>query len=174
MNKALHLFMCLWSFLCIAWIGSQMHAIYAHEMINMQYPLERDFVLRNDTMGKGHYGASRGGGKRSHTGIDLLGVLNEPIRAVGSGRVIYAKEKGGYGKMVKIRHSDGSETRYAHLSNIHISLGRWLYQNQVLGTLGKSGNAISRSILPHVHFEWRVNESPQDPTRLFSPTEFEH
>ncbi len=168
LHKAIHLFVTFWTFISILWSIGAAQAKYQRQIVHMALPLKGAFQLRHDSMGKGNYGASRGGGRRTHTGIDLLGNMGDSVMAVGGGRVIYADEKGGYGKMVRIKHVDGSETRYAHLSDIHIKLGQWLHQSQILGSLGKSGNANSKSILPHVHFEWRVNGVPKDPTPFYS------
>ena len=95
------------------------------------------------------------GGYRGHTGTDLTmhGAYGKPAYASASGTVIYAGWSGGYGKVVKIKHSNGYETWYAHLSEINTSVGSTVYQGQQIGRIGSTGNSSG----PHLHFEMRIN-----------------
>ncbi len=120
-------------------------------------------TLRNDTFGKGYFGASRSGG-RAHAGIDLIAVVGSPVTASKSGRVFFAGDDAGYGHYVEIHHPDGLSTRYAHLSEIRVREGEWLDQNQVIGASGKTGNANQPSIIPHLHFEIHYQNQPLNPT----------
>ena len=110
--------------------------------------------IRRDGFGKGHFGASRDGG-RTHEGIDLLVEVRMPIRASKSGRVVFAGLGKGYGKYVEIAHPDGRSTRYAHLSEVCHQKGDWVHRGDVIGVSGKTGNAANRHIRPHLHFEIR-------------------
>lgn len=103
----------------------------------------------------GGYVSCAFGGYRGHTGTDLTmsGAYGKPAYASASGTVIYAGWSGGYGKVVKIRHSNGYETWYAHLSAINVSVGDNVYQGQQIGRIGSTGNSSG----PHLHFEMRIN-----------------
>ncbi len=88
---------------------------------------------------------------RPHQAIDYAAPRGTPVVAIGSGKVIYSGRKGGYGKMVEIRHENGYATRYAHFSRIaaRIRPGRQVSQGQVIGYVGQTGHATG----PHLHFE---------------------
>ncbi len=88
---------------------------------------------------------------RPHQAIDYAAPKGTPVVAIGSGKVIYSGRKGGYGKMVEIRHDNGYATRYAHFSRIaaRIRPGRQVSQGQVIGYVGQTGYATG----PHLHFE---------------------
>lgn len=96
---------------------------------------------------------------RMHTGIDIDGVTGEPIVASKSGRVIVASYYGGYGNAVVVDHGGGVSTLYAHMSSLNVSNGQSVSQGQVVGAVGATGNVTG----DHLHFEVRVNGSPQDP-----------
>ena len=119
--------------------------------------------LRNDAYGKGHFGASRNGG-RTHKGIDFAIPLGEPVLSSKSGRVVFAGEEKGYGKYIELIHPDGLVTRYAHLSGLEVEEGAWVNQNRVIGKSGKTGNADHGSVLPHLHFEIRNRQGALSPT----------
>ena len=125
-----------------------------------------NLTLRNDKVGKGYFGASRNG-SRIHEGIDLKTALRSPVIASKSGRVYFAGDDAGYGHYVEIHHPDGLLTRYAHLSNMQVSEGEWVSQNQVIGTSGKTGNANQPRVVPHLHFEIRYQNQPLNPTAGF-------
>ncbi len=95
------------------------------------------------------------GGYSGHTGTDytMSGAYGKPAYASAAGTVIYAGWSGGYGRLVKIRHTNGYETWYAHLSAFSVSAGQSVYQGQQVGSIGSSGNVTG----PHLHFEIRIN-----------------
>lgn len=95
------------------------------------------------------------GGYRGHTGTDLTmsGAYGKPVYASAAGTVIFAGWSGGLGRLVKIKHSNGYETWYAHQSAINVSVGDTVYQGQQIGRIGSSGNSSG----PHLHFELRIN-----------------
>ena len=119
-------------------------------------------ALRHDSFGKGYFGASRNG-SRVHAGIDLVTAVGVPVMASKSGRVFFAGDDAGYGHYVEIRHPDGLLTRYAHLSQIQVTEGNWVIQNQVIGMSGRTGNANQPNIIPHLHFEIRYQNQPLNP-----------
>ena len=88
---------------------------------------------------------------RAHRGVDYGAPRGAAIWAVGDGVVRFAGRKGGYGKVVYIRHANGLETRYAHMKGYGkgVKSGRRVAQKQVIGYVGKTGLATG----PHLHFE---------------------
>lgn len=88
-------------------------------------------------------------GLEMHSGIDIKGSIGEPIKATAAGKIVHAGYKGQYGKVVIIEHSNGWETRYAHLSTTKVKVGQKIDAGQVIGTLGNTG----RSTGPHLHYE---------------------
>jgi murein DD-endopeptidase MepM/ murein hydrolase activator NlpD len=95
-------------------------------------------------------------GYRGHTGTDFCfrgGSYGKPVYASAGGTVISAGWSGGYGKTIKIRHDNGYQTWYAHLSSIDVSAGSRVEQGQYIGAIGSTGNSTG----PHLHFEVRVN-----------------
>ncbi|MBU0709282.1 MAG: M23 family metallopeptidase [Candidatus Omnitrophica bacterium] len=119
-------------------------------------------VLRHDKMGDGSFGASRSG-NRKHLGVDLLAEVGTPVRAVRSGIVLAEEERRGMGKYVVIKHLGGIKTIYGHLSKIRVAKYQLVRQGQIIGDVGKTGNANYRSMLSHLHLEVRKNNIPQDP-----------
>ncbi len=124
--------------------------------------LSGQIVIRSDAGGEGYFGASRSN-NRTHSGIDIAAPLNEPVFSAKSGRVAYAGPKGGYGNFIRILHPGGGESRYAHLAQIDVAAGDWVSRGRVIGRIGKTGNANSSSIAPHLHFEIRREDTPLDP-----------
>ncbi len=122
-----------------------------------------DIPIRRDDYGDGSFGARRGRGRRYHLGIDILAKIGAPIRAAKSGIVLNAERNHGMGKYVEIQHRDGLITIYGHLSKILVRKGQRVSQGQIIGKVGKTGNAWRRLILPHLHFEVRKFGMPQDP-----------
>jgi murein DD-endopeptidase MepM/ murein hydrolase activator NlpD len=98
-----------------------------------------------------------------HKGIDLLAAKGTPVLAAKSGKVICATQNRGMGKYIIIRHSDNIITIYGHLSEILVRKDDYLRQGQVIGKVGRTGNAGNRNIMSHLHFEIRQNGVPQDP-----------
>ncbi|MFA6357799.1 MAG: M23 family metallopeptidase [Candidatus Omnitrophota bacterium] len=121
-----------------------------------------DIVIRSDNHGNGLFASSRSG-RRFHKGIDLLAYIGTPVLTAKSGKVVCATENRGMGKYVIIRHRNNIITIYGHLSEIFVRKNDYLRQGQVVGSVGKTGNARYRDMLPHLHFEIRKNGVPQDP-----------
>jgi murein DD-endopeptidase MepM/ murein hydrolase activator NlpD len=105
------------------------------------------------------FGARRKGG-RTHTGIDFPAQAGTQIGAAGVGVTEFAgRNRGGYGKLVVVRHRLGYTTWYAHLSLITTFVGEKVTGGTRLGFVGSTGNATG----PHLHFELRKNATPIDP-----------
>lgn len=86
-------------------------------------------------------------------------AMGAPILAAASGTVIVAKDSGfngGYGEMIIIQHDNGTQTLYAHLSSVKVSVGDTVNRGEVVGGMGSTG----RSTGPHLHFEVRGAKTP--------------
>ena len=96
---------------------------------------------------------------RMHEGIDIDGYTGQPIVAAKGGKVVIAEYYGGYGYAVAIDHGGGVATFYAHNSRLAVSPGEDVDQGELIAYVGNTGNSYG----DHLHFEVRVNGSPQDP-----------
>ncbi len=101
---------------------------------------------------------------RPHNGIDISGSTGDPVWAAKDGTVFFAGPRGGFGNCVIIDHGDGVMTVYAHLSQIHVSVGNSVDKGEAIGEIGTTGLSTG----PHLHFEVRVNGQAQDPL-IFLP-----
>ncbi|GHC58900.1 M23 family metallopeptidase [Neogemmobacter tilapiae] len=104
------------------------------------------------TSGFGYRRDPKGAGTRMHTGLDFAGSYGTAIYATADGVVTDAGWENGYGRMITIRHDFGIETRYAHLSDIHVSAGQRVSRGERIGDMGNSG----RSTGTHLHYEIRI------------------
>lgn len=84
-----------------------------------------------------------------HTGQDFAASSGSSIYAVGEGEVVEASYDAAYGNRIKIRHEDGYETWYAHMSGFAVSAGEWVEAGDTIGYVGSTGNSTG----PHLHFE---------------------
>ena len=94
-----------------------------------------------------------------HHGIDIAGNTGDAVRASADGTVCKTKFHDIYGNMILIDHTDGQQTLYAHLSQIHVKPGDKIIQGQIIGAVGSTG----RSTGPHLHFEIRQNQQAVNP-----------
>src|SRR6266511_527236 len=99
------------------------------------------------------------GTRRLHTGVDINCAYGAPISAAGSGIVIEAGWRGGYGNAVVIDHGDGLATLYGHQSQLAVSPGQQVSTGEVIGYVGSTGYSTG----PHLHWEVWVNGTPVDP-----------
>jgi len=91
----------------------------------------------------------------NHFGIDIAGSLGNAVYAADNGVVVYAGwNDWGYGNVIVIDHDGGWQTLYAHLSALNVGCGYSVYQGDVIGAIGSTGNSSG----PHLHFEM-LNES---------------
>lgn len=104
---------------------------------------------------------------RAHLGTDFAAPTGTPARTVGDGVVEFAGVQNGYGNVVFIKHRNGHETVYAHLSKIMVQRGQAVTQGQTIGLVGATGWATG----PHLHFEFRVNGQHQDPMLIAKQSE---
>ena len=95
-----------------------------------------------------------------HRGIDIGAGIGSQLFAADSGVVVYAGWlDGGYGNFVVIDHGTGFQTLYEHLERIHVRCGDSVFQGDVIGTAGSTGNSTG----PHLHFEIRYAGSSVNP-----------
>lgn len=109
------------------------------------------------------YGPRRG---RAHQGLDIGLKAGDPIYATFDGKVRFSKAAGDYGNLIVIRHNNGLETYYAHLSQRDVEVGDWVVAGQQIGLGGSTG----RSTGPHLHFEVRYRGQSFDPERIIDFT----
>jgi len=102
---------------------------------------------------------------RAHKGIDYAAPTGTRVRSVGDGVVEYAGMKGGYGKVVIIRHHGQYATVYAHLSRVAVRRGERVEQNDTIGSVGRTGWATG----PHLHYEFRVAGQARNPLAIALP-----
>ncbi len=108
------------------------------------------FGGRNDPLGRGY---------RQHEGQDLASDYGSPIYATADGVISYAGWENGYGRLIKITHAFGIETRYGHLSQIRVEVGQRVSRGDRIGDMGNSG----RSTGTHLHYEIRIGGSAINP-----------
>jgi murein DD-endopeptidase MepM/ murein hydrolase activator NlpD len=104
---------------------------------------------------------------KMHTGVDWATAYGTPIFASGNGIVEVAGWEGGYGKYVKLKHNNGYETAYGHMSAFAkgLEVGKHVRQGQVIGFVGSTGQSTGA----HVHYEILVNGRFVDPMRIKLP-----
>jgi len=145
---------CITVFLGLAWVDKQ------YFICPIGY--KNDIIIRNDHRGDGFFASPRSG-RRIHKGLDLLADVGTSVCAAKSGKVVSASCNRGMGKYIIIRHRDNYITIYGHLLNIFVRRGDYVRQGQVIGSVGKTGNARAADMLAHLHFEIRKNGVPLDP-----------
>lgn len=103
------------------------------------------------------------GRKTWHAGVDIVGKEGSEIKALAAGVVSFADTKGGYGRFVEIKHSNGLTTRYGHNKELLVRSGQVVRKGQTIALLGSSG----RSTGPHLHLEVHKNGQAVDPGDYF-------
>lgn len=99
------------------------------------------------------------GGRRMHKGVDFAASLGTPLYATADGVVTHAGWQSGYGRLVKIQHEFGIETRYAHLSRLRVKVGQKVSRGDRIGDMGASGRVTG----VHLHYEVRVGGKAVNP-----------
>jgi murein DD-endopeptidase MepM/ murein hydrolase activator NlpD len=133
----------------------------------------KKFLMRKPMNGgimRSGYGARRHpilGYTKMHTGVDWAAPTGSPIVASGNGTIQIAEWEGGYGRYVKIRHTNGYETAYGHMSAFArgIKPGVRVRQGQIIGYVGSTGLSTG----PHLHYEVLVNSRFVNPMRIKLP-----
>ncbi len=105
-------------------------------------------------------GGTRTQGIHGHNGVDIASYLGAPIYAAAGGEVIISRAdggwNGGYGNYIVIKHSNGTQTLYAHLNQVSIVAGSKVSQGAQIGTMGNTGKSTG----VHLHFEVRGGKNP--------------
>ncbi len=101
-------------------------------------------------------------GRIVHSGVDIGLKRGTPVHAAFDGVVRMAKYYGGYGKIVVVRHLNGLETVYSHLSKIKVKLNQHIKAGEIVGLGGRTGRATAN----HLHFETRINGIAFDPEEM--------
>ena len=99
------------------------------------------------------------GGRRMHKGVDFAAPAGTDLHATADGVVTHAGWQSGYGRLVKIQHDFGIETRYAHLSKIRVKVGQRVSRGDHIGDMGASGRVTG----VHLHYEVRVGGKAVNP-----------
>lgn len=99
---------------------------------------------------------------RYHYGVDVKLLTGDPVASAFEGVVRVAHHDGDYGKVVVVRHNNGLETLYAHLSKFEVQKGDWVEAGDIVGLGGNTG----RSTGSHLHFEARYLGEPINPNTL--------
>ena len=107
----------------------------------------------------GYRNAPTAGATTYHRGVDWAVATGTSVMASSGGTVTQAGWSGSYGYMILVTHPGGTQTRYAHLSKIFVSVGQTVSQGEVIGKTGNTG----RSTGPHLHFEIIIGGSPVNP-----------
>ncbi len=130
----------------------------------LRSPLEFSRVTSSFTNSRKHpiYGFHR-----AHTGVDFGAPTGTRVKATGDATVAFAGRKGGYGNLLVLRHYNGFETYYAHLSAFASGIrpGRTINQGQVVAFVGTTGASTG----PHLHYEVRIAGRPQNPMAIKLP-----
>jgi murein DD-endopeptidase MepM/ murein hydrolase activator NlpD len=102
-----------------------------------------------------------------HTGVDWAAPMGTPIFAAGNGEIEEIGVKGGYGKYVRVRHPNGYETAYGHMTAFArgLDVGSKVRQGQIIGFVGSTGMSTGT----HVHFEILINDRFVDPMKVKLP-----
>ncbi len=124
--------------------------------------LAEGFTIPVNGVVTSRYGFRKG---RYHNGIDLNLNTGDPVKAAWNGKVRYAKwNNGGFGNLIIIRHDNGLETLYAHLSKIDVVPNQEVKAGDVIGLGGNTG----RSFGAHLHFEVRFYDIPMNPEQVIN------
>ena len=104
---------------------------------------------------------------KMHTGVDWAAPFGTPIFAAGNGTIDEIGLKGGYGKYVRVRHANGYQTAYGHMTAFArgLNVGSRVRQGQIIGFVGSTGLSTGA----HVHYEILVNDRFVDPMRIKLP-----
>ncbi|MFW5432320.1 MAG: OapA family protein [Methylophilaceae bacterium] len=131
----------------------------------LRSPLEFTRVSSSFSSGRRHPILHR---VRAHKGVDLAARSGTRIKASGDGKVMFMGRKGGYGKVIILKHQNGIRTVYGHLSGFAKGLhkGQEVEQSDIIGYVGMTGLATG----PHLHYEFLLNGTHRNPMTVELPT----
>lgn len=158
------------SILNLSWNNEDVHAFKDVEIKN--FPDEINLLLVDSTHhfhkpvnGRKVYSRFSSRGSREHRGADIPLSIGDSIWATFDGKVrvlMKSRQTGGYGNLVVLRHANGLETYYGHLSKVFVKENELVKAGELIALGGNSG----RSTGPHLHFEARYQGKPFDPERI--------
>ncbi len=128
----------------------------AAEKAPFAMPVKRSYRFTSEY---GYRRDPKTGGRRMHNGVDFAGPSGTPLHATADGVVTHAGWQSGYGRLIKIRHEFGIETRYAHLSKLRVKVGQRVSRGDHIGDMGASGRVTG----VHLHYEVRVGGKAVNP-----------
>lgn len=141
------------------------------EAMLLQQSMQQSMLPDTSPMNSGYNSSSFGwrvdpfsGRKAFHEGLDFTAGVGTPIYAAAGGVVTVAEQMPDYGKIIKISHGSGLETRYAHASALLVNVGEVVKKGQLIAKVGSTG----RSTGPHLHFEVRRDGAPLDPRKFLN------
>ena len=107
------------------------------------------------------------GNIRQHKGIDFAAPTGTPIRAAADGTINFSGWQNGYGNFIVLKHWGAYSTAYGHMSRIApgMSKGKKVSQGDIIGYVGSTGMSTG----PHLHYEFRVNNVQQNPSKVDMP-----
>ena len=112
------------------------------------------------------------GSSKFHEGLDFAAAKGTDVFATGDGVVKVAGREAGYGNCIDIEHGYNYLTRYAHLSEVLVKPGDEVKRGQLIGKVGSTGKSTG----PHLHYEVRYKDTPQNPINYYfmdlSPEEY--
>lgn len=106
------------------------------------------------------------GASKDHKGVDIGVPIGTPVYASEEGVVTHAEWQRGYGNVIYIKHANGVETRYGHLSQFNVKPGQIVKKGQQIALSGNTGVSTG----PHLHFEWRQNGTAYNPIDIVRGT----
>ncbi len=121
--------------------------------------------IKDFTMSSG-YGIRRDpiyGSNKFHEGLDFAAKPGTPVYATADGEIIVSDRKGGYGNCIDIDHGYNYVTRYAHLSELLVKEGQSIKRGELIGRVGSTGKSTG----PHLHYEVRFKNEPQNPVNYY-------
>ena len=98
-----------------------------------------------------------------HQGVDLAVPEGSHVRAIMSGRIVFADRYAGFGKLITVDHGGGRMSLYGHLNEFLVNVGDEVPAGALLGRVGQTGAATG----PHLHFEWRIKGKAVNPLKVF-------
>ncbi|MBN1338816.1 MAG: M23 family metallopeptidase, partial [Bacteroidales bacterium] len=150
------------------WVTGSIHAYLQHKnkplpdiRLNLLENSEK-FVFPLDTFRllRGYTGY--------HTGLDLKGMTGDSVRAAFGGKVRFSGNiRNGYGNLIIIRHYNGLETYYSHLSKISLDTDDYVKAGDLVGLVGSTGRVTGS----HLHFETRYSDFVIDPQKIINGPE---
>ena len=144
--------------------GGEMHTVAVVKNTAAAKPTKSSASTNNVAAGTGTLvnpapGTIKTQSLHGYNGVDLGGSIGTSVRAAATGEVIVAKASGwngGYGNYIVIKHANGTQTLYAHLSRVDVTVGEKVGQAEAIGAVGNSGKSTG----PHLHFEVRGGKNP--------------